>query len=101
MSKVTSKLPVRVPKALAERYGIRPGDELRFEEAGEDIRVVPLATGPSSAGRTAPGFPVTTLLESRGQCRVLTLSMMRRHLAQNLWIYPAYAALCIDGATPV
>ncbi len=41
MSKVTSKLQVTVPKALAERYGIQPGDDIRFEEAGEVMRVVP------------------------------------------------------------
>ena len=41
MAKVTSKLQVTVPKALAERYGIRPGDNIRFEESGEVIRVVP------------------------------------------------------------
>lgn len=35
MSKVT------VPKALAVQYGIRPGDDIRFEAAGEVIRVVP------------------------------------------------------------
>lgn len=43
MAKVTSKLQVTVPKLLARRYGIRPGDEIRFEEAGETIRVVPPA----------------------------------------------------------
>ncbi len=47
MSKVTSKLQVTVPKALAERYGIRPGDDIRFEGAGEVMRVVP-------AGADAP-----------------------------------------------
>ena len=41
MAKVTSKLQITVPKALATRYGIRPGDEVRFEEAGETIRMVP------------------------------------------------------------
>ena len=41
MAKVTSKLQVTVPKALAEHYGIRPGDDIRFEESGEVIRVVP------------------------------------------------------------
>ena len=41
MSRVTSKLQVTVPKALAERYGIRPGDDIRFEGAGEHIRVIP------------------------------------------------------------
>ena len=41
MSKVTSKLQVTVPKALAERYGIDPGDEIEWEAAGDVIRVVP------------------------------------------------------------
>ncbi|MDD9982081.1 MAG: AbrB/MazE/SpoVT family DNA-binding domain-containing protein [Gammaproteobacteria bacterium] len=41
MSRVTSKLQVTVPKAIARHYGIRPGDEIRFEESGEVIRVVP------------------------------------------------------------
>lgn len=41
MSKVTSKLQVTVPKALAERYGIAPGDEIEWEPAGDVIRVVP------------------------------------------------------------
>ena len=50
MSKVTSKLQVTVPKALAERYGIRPGDDIRFEEAGEVIRVVPAAAGEATGG---------------------------------------------------
>ena len=41
MSRVTSKLQVTVPKVIAQRYGIRPGDDIRFEESGEVIRVVP------------------------------------------------------------
>ena len=43
MAKVTSKLQVTIPKALAERYGIRPGDEIDWEPAGQFIRVVPSA----------------------------------------------------------
>lgn len=31
MSKVTSKLQVTIPKAVADHYGIRPGDEVRWE----------------------------------------------------------------------
>ena len=42
MSKVTRKLRVTGPKALAERYRIRPGEEIRFEEADENTRVVPV-----------------------------------------------------------
>ena len=41
MSKVTSKLQVTMPKALAELYRIRPGDEIEWVAAGDAIRVVP------------------------------------------------------------
>lgn len=39
MSKVTSKFQVSVPKALADQYGIGPGDDLVWEPAGEALRV--------------------------------------------------------------
>ena len=40
MSKVTSKLQVTLPKAIADRYGVGPGSEVVFEPAGESIRVL-------------------------------------------------------------
>ena len=43
MAKVTSKLQVTLPKALAERHGIRPGDEITWQSAGDVIRVIPRA----------------------------------------------------------
>ena len=49
MSKVTSKLQVTVPKAIAEQYGIRPGDDIEWVPAGDTIRVVP-------PGRTPPAL---------------------------------------------
>lgn len=42
MSKVTTKLQLTVPKAIADLYGIRPGDELEWVPAGETLRVVPV-----------------------------------------------------------
>ena len=39
MSKVTSKLQVTIPKAVANRFGIQPGDELEWVEAGDTIRI--------------------------------------------------------------
>lgn len=42
MSKVTSKLQVTLPKAIAERYKVRPGDEIEWVPAGEVIRVIPV-----------------------------------------------------------
>ena len=41
MAKVTSKLQLTVHKAIADRYGIKPGDELEWIPAGDVIRVVP------------------------------------------------------------
>lgn len=41
MAKVTSKLQITLPRALARRYGIAPGDEIVFVPAGDGIRIVP------------------------------------------------------------
>ena len=50
MSRVTSKLQVTIPKALASRYGIRPGDDIRFEASEEIIRVIPSKTDTPAEG---------------------------------------------------
>jgi bifunctional DNA-binding transcriptional regulator/antitoxin component of YhaV-PrlF toxin-antitoxin module len=41
MAKVTSKLQLTVPKAIADQYAIRPGDNLEWVPAGDSIRVIP------------------------------------------------------------
>lgn len=51
MSKVTSKLQVTIPKAIANRFGIQPGDDLQWVEAGDAIRVE-LTDRPSSPSAT-------------------------------------------------
>jgi AbrB family looped-hinge helix DNA binding protein len=38
MAKVTSKLQLTVPKAIADRYKIRPGDTLESVAAGDASR---------------------------------------------------------------
>ena len=43
MSKVTSKLQVTIPKAIANMLGIMPGDELEWIAAGDSLRVLPLS----------------------------------------------------------
>ena len=52
MAKVTSKLQLTLPKALAERYGIDPGDQVDWEAAGDAIRIVP-ARGRGNLDRRA------------------------------------------------
>jgi AbrB family looped-hinge helix DNA binding protein len=44
MAKVTSKYQVTVPRAIADRYGIRPGDQIEWAPAGDVIRVIPAGT---------------------------------------------------------
>jgi AbrB family looped-hinge helix DNA binding protein len=41
MAKVTSKLQVTIPKQIADRYAIAPGDEIEFVAAGDGIRILP------------------------------------------------------------
>ena len=36
---MTSKLQVTLPKAIADRFGIRPGDQIEWETAGDGIRI--------------------------------------------------------------
>lgn len=49
MAKITSKLQVTIPKAIAQQYRLRPGSEITFVPAGEGIRVVPGALGAPAA----------------------------------------------------
>lgn len=51
MAKVTSKYQVTVPRKIAERYHIRPGDEIEWIPAGEMIRVVPQGMRPGPEDR--------------------------------------------------
>ena len=41
MAKVTSKYQVTLPKAIADEFNIRPGDDIEWVAAGEVIRVIP------------------------------------------------------------
>lgn len=43
MSKITSKLQLTLPKALADQLGLRPGDEVSWLPAGDSLRLVPTA----------------------------------------------------------
>jgi AbrB family looped-hinge helix DNA binding protein len=41
MAKVTSKIQLTIPKAVADQYGIRPGDEVELAPSGDFIRMMP------------------------------------------------------------
>jgi AbrB family looped-hinge helix DNA binding protein len=53
VGKVTSKLQVTVPKTIAERYRIKPGDEIDWTPSGESIRVVLRDAAPSARSTSA------------------------------------------------
>lgn len=52
MAKVTSKLQLTLPKAIADQYRIRPGDELDWLPAGEAIRVAKRSAAESAEPAT-------------------------------------------------
>ncbi len=74
MSKVTSKLQLTVPKAIAVQYGIRAGDSLDWEPAGEVIRVIP----PNHEGRAEQ----TRSVEQR--LRIFDQASRRQHHREAL-----------------
>jgi bifunctional DNA-binding transcriptional regulator/antitoxin component of YhaV-PrlF toxin-antitoxin module len=51
VARVTSKLQVTIPKAIADRYGIEPGMDVDWLAAGEAIRVVPPSAHTGAADR--------------------------------------------------
>lgn len=51
MARVTSKLQVTIPKAIARRYGIEPGQDVEWLPAGDAIRVVPEAVADRTVDR--------------------------------------------------
>lgn len=62
MAKVTSKLQITIPKKIAERYGIKPGDTIEFVSQAGGIRLVP--AGPWSVPRLSPEERVRLFDES-------------------------------------
>ena len=67
MSKVTSKLQVTIPKTIASKFGIRPGDEIDWVVTGEILRVVAVRTKkqPLEVKRKLQRFDEGTLRQRR------------------------------------
>jgi bifunctional DNA-binding transcriptional regulator/antitoxin component of YhaV-PrlF toxin-antitoxin module len=79
MAKVTSKLQVTVPRAIASKYGIRPGDEIEWVPAGEAIRVVPAGR----LGRVADPRRRLTLFDAATKRQRLRQSVESRRRARG------------------
>lgn len=57
---MTSKLQVTVPKAIADQYGIRAGDEIEWVAAGDTLRVVPAGKPALDAAQRLKLFDAAT-----------------------------------------
>ena len=42
MAKITSKYQVSIPKTFAEQLGIKPGDDIQWRVAGDELRISPV-----------------------------------------------------------
>jgi bifunctional DNA-binding transcriptional regulator/antitoxin component of YhaV-PrlF toxin-antitoxin module len=63
MAKVTSKLQLTLPKAIAVQYRIRPGDNLDWLPAGEAIRVIKRNASEAVEAATAAATLAVTIKE--------------------------------------
>jgi AbrB family looped-hinge helix DNA binding protein len=62
MARVTSKRQLTLPKAIADRYGIRPGDDLELIPSREGVRMLPPGRqrGRSTADERLASFDAAT-----------------------------------------
>jgi AbrB family looped-hinge helix DNA binding protein len=69
MAKDTSKLQITIPKSIATQFGIRPGDELAFVEAGDSIRLIPSSSvaGPVDVATRLELFDLATGRQAQRQ----------------------------------
>ena len=87
MGTVTTKLQVTVPKAVADHFAIRPGDEVEWSIAGDVIRVVPRsATTPTSAPQdSARRLALFDAATARQKKRQRAHPPMRRSVKSRGW----------------
>ena len=97
MAKVTSNYQVRLPKAIVEKYNIRPGDNLDLVAAGKVIRVVPHG-GQTVAGdlesRLRAFDQATERLRRRSKKRGLQRANDRGWTREDLYTRGCYSKLC-------
>jgi AbrB family looped-hinge helix DNA binding protein len=88
VAKVTSKLQVTVPKAIADRFGIQPGDEIEWLAEGNAIRVLPRSeTGgtPDLAARLLSFDEATRRQKARDRSRLRERTADRGWTREDLY----------------
>lgn len=84
MSRVTPKLQVTMPEAIADKYQIRPGDEIEWIDAGEEIRVVPAKALPRMLS-TQEKLRIFDEASSRQRTRETEISRDASELTNRGW----------------
>ncbi|MCH7690988.1 MAG: AbrB/MazE/SpoVT family DNA-binding domain-containing protein [candidate division Zixibacteria bacterium] len=77
MAKVTSKLQVTLPKALADKLGIHPGDEILWQDAKDCIRIVP------KRGQKPLDMKARLALFDQSTVRQIALQAQKKHARSN------------------
>lgn len=85
MAKVTSKLQVTLPKRIAERHGIAPGDSIEFRSAGDIVQIVPAKTLRSSMLSTEERLRLFDESTARQRRRLAGLSMSDSSQGKRDW----------------
>jgi AbrB family looped-hinge helix DNA binding protein len=82
---VTSKLQVTIPKRIAARYAIAPGDDIEFVAAGDGIRIVPASKRPQSRLSAAERLRLFRAASARQRVREKTMKLPARVPATRGW----------------
>ena len=85
MAKVTSKLQVTIPKRIAERYAIAPGDDIEFVAAGDGIRIVPAAKAATRKISTAERLRLFRAATARQRAREKTMTLPKETSGSRGW----------------
>ena|ERR1043166_7239517 len=91
MAKLTSKYHITIPKGIAKKYNIRPGDEIAWLEAGEAIRVIPAredALGDDRKFRLRLFDQVTARIQKKRSVGPHRQSPERGWKREDLWARP-------------
>src|SRR5207302_849588 len=84
-----SKLQVTLPKAIAERLGIKPGDEIKWEISGGALRAISVIKKRSAKKEDDPALRLRLFDQATHRQRrretLLDVAMMRRAKAERGW----------------
>lgn len=85
MAKVTSKLQVTIPKRIADRYAIAPGDTIEFVASGDGIRIVPAGVGDPAKLSTEERLRLFREATARQRAREKSLKIGGKAPASRGW----------------